>query len=233
MLMVHSIESMGTLDGPGLRTVIFLSGCPLRCQYCHNPDTWAREAGRPYTVESLLNFISRYQVYYRGDGGVTFSGGEPLLQAKSLIPLVKKLKQEGIHVALDTSGAVWNQSVEALLTLVDLVLLDVKHTDHRAYYDLTHGRLEDTLTFLNYLKKHRRPYWIRQVIIPSINDKEDQILQLDQLTQSPYRKRIELLAFHQSGRHKWQALGIPYPLEKTEALSINRLKEFQKLLKPE
>lgn len=233
MLMVHSIESMGTLDGPGLRTVIFLSGCPLRCQYCHNPDTWAREAGRPYTVESLLNFISRYQVYYKGDGGVTFSGGEPLLQAKSLIPLVKKMKQEGIHVTIDSSGAVWNQSVEALLTLVDLVLLDVKHTDHRVYYDLTHGKLEDTLTFLDYLKKHRTPYWIRQVIIPSINDKEDQVLQLDQLTRSPYRKRIELLAFHQSGQHKWQALGIPYPLEKTESLSINRLKEFQKLLKPE
>jgi len=224
---------MGTLDGPGLRTIIFLPGCPLRCQYCHNPDTWAREAGRPHTVESLLNFIGRYQTYYKGDGGVTFSGGEPLLQAKSLIPLVKKLKQKGIHVALDSSGAVLNQSVEELLTLVDLVLLDVKHTDPSAYSELTKGRLEDTLTFLDYLKKHRVPYWIRQVIIPSINDKEDQVLQLDQLTRSPYRKRIELLAFHQSGRHKWQALGIPYPLEKTESLSINHLKKFQKLLKPE
>lgn len=227
------MESMGTLDGPGLRTVIFLSGCPLRCQYCHNPDTWTSDAGRPYTVESLFNFISRYQSYYERGGGITFSGGEPLLQAKALIPLVRKLKEEGIHVALDSSGAVWNQSVEELLTLVDLVLLDVKHTDSSVYYDLTHGRLEDTLALLNYLKTHHIPYWIRQVIIPSINDRKDQVIHLDQLTRSPYRRRIELLAFHQSGRHKWRALGIPYPLEKTEVLSISRLKELQKLLKPE
>lgn len=218
LLRVHSIESLGALDGPGLRTVIFLMGCPLRCMYCHNPDTWTLEGGQLYDSDTLLKRILKMKPYFKKGGGVTFSGGEPLVQAKALIPLVTTLKEEGIHIALDTSGAVWNEAVEKLIKLVDLVLLDVKHTNNTMYHTLTGGYLKDTLFFIEQLIDNCIPYWIRQVIVPKINDTINQVQYLEVLTRSQYRNKIELLPFHKKAMHKWEALNMICPLKETPEL---------------
>ncbi|MBN2898479.1 MAG: pyruvate formate lyase-activating protein [Clostridia bacterium] len=225
-IKVHSIESLGALDGPGLRTVIFLSGCPLKCQYCHNPDTWSMTSGHDMTVEDLIHVIMKYKPYYAQKGGVTLSGGDPLLQAKALIPLVKALKEADIHVALDTSGALWNDAIERLIHLVDLILLDVKHTEALVYHTLTGGNLDDTTFFLSQLIRHEKPYWIRQVIIPTINNTPEQLLYLEEITRSPYRQRMELLPFHKSAAHKWEKLNRHFPLAHLPETSENDLKEL-------
>ena len=211
---IHSVESLGALDGPGLRTVVFLTGCPLRCQYCHNPDTWMLGSGIDYSYEELISQVLKMKPYFKNGGGVTFSGGEPLMQSDVLIPIAKRLKSEGIHIALDTAGVLWNDSIKALLQLVDLVLLDVKHTDHTTFTELTKGTLDDTLFFLEQLKKYQKPYWIRQVIVPTINNVQQQVLTLEKMTRSPLREKIELLPFHKTGLYKWHALGLACPLEK-------------------
>ncbi len=213
LLKVHSIESLGTLDGPGLRTVIFFTGCPLRCSYCHNPDTWTHDTAMVYGVKTLLDKVLRMKPYYKERGGVTLSGGDPLVQAEALIPFVKALKAAEIHVVLDTSGAVWNKSVDLLIELVDLVLLDVKHTAKEDYKGLTSGDLDNTLFFLKILKEREKPYWIRQVIIPGINDNKAQVQRLESMTYSEYRNKLELLPFHNKGLYKWKALGMRSPLE--------------------
>ncbi len=210
---IHSIESLGALDGPGLRTVIFLTGCPLRCQYCHNPDTWMLGSGTDYSCDEVISQVLKMKPYFKNGGGVTFSGGEPLMQANALIPIVKKLKSESVHIALDTAGVLWNDSIKALIQLVDLVLLDVKHTDHKAFTELTKGTLDDTLFFLDQLKRYQKPYWIRQVIIPTINSTPQQVLTLEKITRSAQRENIELLPFHKTGLYKWYALGLACPLE--------------------
>lgn len=219
LLKVHSIESLGALDGPGLRTVIFLTGCPLRCAYCHNPDMWTHDNASLYDPKLLLNNIRKMRYYFKNGGGVTLSGGDPLVQAEALIPFVKALKEENIHVALDTSGALWNSAIEELLPLVDLVLLDVKHSDTDQYKILTKGQLKDTQFFLNKLIEYRIHYWIRQVIVPDINDNKQQIQILDTMTKSLYRDKIEFLPFHKQGLYKWDALGLRCPLTHTAEMN--------------
>jgi len=223
-LYVHSIESLGALDGPGLRTVIFLSGCPLKCQYCHNPDSWLMTSGKAMTKETLFKKLMRMSPYFKNKGGVTFSGGDPLLQASALIPLVRRLKQEGIHVALDTSGALWSSEVESLIELVDLVLLDVKHTNDHAYRQLTSGNLQDTYFFLNSLIRLNKPYWIRQVVIPTINNTIEQLYILEYETRSEYRQKIELLPYHKKALYKWLALGQICPLSHLPEISREDIK---------
>lgn len=225
-LRIHSIESLGALDGPGLRTILFLGGCPLRCKYCHNPDTWSLESGEEQSTDALLKRILKLRPYFKNKGGVTFSGGDPLLQAKALIPLATKLKKEGVHIALDTSGALWNPEIEHLLGLVDLVLLDLKHTDAAAYHNLTGGNLDNTMYFLNALIEKKIPYWIRQVIIPGINDTREQVQTLERMTSSPLRQKIELLPFHKKGLYKWEALGKMCPFAETEAMKTEGLQEL-------
>ncbi len=227
-LNVFHIESMGTLDGPGIRTVIFLKGCPLRCHYCHNPESWQDQTENWMEHEALMAFILKMKPYFKNGGGVTFSGGEPLMQAKSLAILCKKLKAENIHIALDTSGCVLNSEVKTLLEFVDLVLLDVKHTDSGAYADLTGGKLYKTLEFLEYVKSIEKTYWIRQVIVPEYNDEKEQVLELDRITNSLYRNKIELLAFQKSGMGKWQR---DSPFMDLEPLSEKILVELQETIK--
>lgn len=222
-LNIHSFESLGALDGPGLRAVIFLKGCPLKCHYCHNPDTWSNEGGQVYDLKTLIKRINKLAPYIKDKGGVTISGGEPLLQAEALIPFVKELKQKGFHVALDTAGSLWNRSVEKLIQLVDLVLLDFKHTNPKSYNRLTSGSLKDTQHFLQMLIEFKKPYWIRHVIIPEINDSPAQVKDLEKMTRSPYRQELELLAYHNKGLYKWHALGKICPLENTPPLSDNKL----------
>lgn len=225
-LYMHSIESLGALDGPGLRTVIFLSGCPLRCQYCHNPDTWHLTDGQPTDIELLFQRIMKLKPYYQDKGGVTFSGGEPLLQAAALIPLIQKLKSEGIHTAIDTSGALWNEEISKLIALSDLIILDVKHTNPIEYHNLTSGHLEDNLLFLKSVIHHKTPYWIRQVIVPGINDTQQQLIDLEGYSHSNYREKIELLPFHKHGIHKWRDLNLNFPFEGLEAMTESQLKKL-------
>ncbi|GAU77027.1 radical SAM protein [Fusibacter sp. 3D3] len=226
-LNVFHIESMGTLDGPGIRTVIFLKGCPLRCHYCHNPESWQDQTENWMQQDELMALIMKMKPYYKNGGGVTFSGGEPLLQARKLEPLCKRLKAEGIHVALDTSGCILNQDVKVLLEVVDLIILDVKHAESEAYTALTGGALSKTLEFLEFIKAIHKPYWIRQVIVPDYNDQKSLVLKLECLTKSTYRQKLELLAFHNTGMGKWQWNS---PFWNRPSLSEKILVELQEMI---
>jgi len=200
---VHKIETLGTLDGPGLRTVVFLQGCTMRCAYCHNADTWDPTKGEAYEVDAIFKIIMRYKPYYQQKGGVTFSGGEPLLQALALSELITKLKKEKIHITLDTAGHIFEQPQKTILSQVDLVLLDIKAVHEADFKSLTGVSGENTFLTLSYLKELGIPYWIRQVILKGINDTTAHMDLLKQLTQGESRERIELLPYHTLGLEKW------------------------------
>lgn len=214
-LEVYKIETLGALDGPGLRTVIFLQGCPMRCQYCHNADSWLSNAGKGtmMTAESLYELVLRYKPYYKDKGGVTFSGGEALLQAKGLLPLVKALKSVGIHTALDTSGSIVNDDTQKLISAIDLVILDIKATDEVLHQTLTKHSLKNPLATLATLKAQNKPYWIRQVVLKGINDTDAHLSQLDELTAHPTRERLERLPYHSMGLDKWEGWQIEFRRE--------------------
>lgn len=202
-LKIHKLESFGTLDGPGLRGVIFLSGCQKRCRYCHNADSWLLSDGESWSEDGVYDWILRNRNYYLKNGGVTFSGGEPLLQAKALVKLCHRLKKEGFHIAIDTAGVAVNQDVEDLLKIVDLVILDVKHVEPATFLWLTGEKIEITFNFIDCLIERKKEYWIRQVIAEGINDTIEQLEILEKSTYSRYRQKIELLPHHNMGRHKW------------------------------
>ena len=217
---------MGTLDGPGVRAVVFASGCPLRCSFCHNPDTWRISDGKEMEHGELAAKIERLYEYIK-DGGVTFSGGEPCLQAGFFTALAGELKRKDLHIALDTSGAILNEEVKALLSLVDLVLLDVKFTDEESYLANNAGSLSAPLSFLEYCRGIGLPVWIRHVVIPSVNDKRADLLRLKEII-SPYENvaRVELLPFRKLCLEKYEALGIPFPLSDCEEMNRDRLNEL-------
>ena len=214
-LEVYKIETLGALDGPGLRTVIFLQGCPMRCQYCHNADSWLANAGKGTMMraQSLYDLVLRYKPYYKDKGGVTFSGGEALLQAKGLLPLVKALKNVGIHTALDTSGSIINEDTQNLIDAIDLVILDIKATDEALHQTLTKHSLKNPLATLATLKAKNKPYWIRQVVLKGINDTDAHLSQLDELTAHPTRERLERLPYHSMGLDKWEGWQIEFRRE--------------------
>lgn len=200
MLEIHKIETFGALDGPGLRTVIFLQGCPMRCEYCHNPGSWHRGEGRIMSDDMLMEIIMRNRPYTHKNGGVTFSGGEPLFQAKALYPLILRLKEAGVHTALDTSGCLYGADELLVLDAVDLVILDIKANTDSAFRYLTGHDMNNTLAVLDHLKVLGKPYWIRQVDYPGIMDTEEGDHEiLDRLTQSIHRKRLERLPYHTMG----------------------------------
>ena len=202
---IYKIETLGALDGPGLRTVIFLQGCVMRCGYCHNADSWRSGEGEMWTSERLFDLVMRYKPYYKKSGGVTFSGGEALLQADRLIPLVKALKEEGVNIALDTSGALTDPSAMALIDLCDLVILDIKALDEAWHLKLTGHSMDKPLHVLNHLKVANKPYWIRQVMLPGLAHNQQAYEALDLLTAHPSRERLELLPYHSMGDEKWQS----------------------------
>ncbi len=220
---IHSLQSLGTVDGPGVRAVLFTEGCPLRCAYCHNPDTWECRKADLADATEIADKISRLYPYIK-NGGVTFSGGEPCVQAGFLCEVAKLLKQKGLHIALDTSGAVYNDDVERLLSFVDLVLLDVKMTTEEDYRKYIGGSLVDTLCFLDRLDKKGIPVWIRHVVVPDINDSEENIEKLCELV-NPFAcvEKIELLPFRTLCLEKYKTLGIPFPLDGTPQMSEERL----------
>ncbi len=229
---IHSFESFGAVDGPGIRFVIFMQGCSLRCKYCHNRDTWNLNGGMEYTSDELVAKISRYKNYFSvSGGGVTVSGGEPLLQMNFLIELFTKLKALGIHTAIDTSGSFSiTEDLKKLIDLTDLFLLDIKCINDEICKDLTGVSNQRELDFARYLSKNNKDMWIRQVLVPGITDKEEDLKKLRNfISELKTVKKVEILPYHDMGKYKWNELGCKYELEDVPAATskdVNRAKQI-------
>ena len=223
---VHSIESCGTVDGPGIRMVVFLSGCPMRCLYCHNPDTWDPKGGTLTSVDEILAQYDKMKHFYT-KGGITVSGGEPLMQIGFVTELFAEAKKRGIHTCLDTSGITFRSDSQALLeqfdrltAVTDLVLLDIKHIDPNEHEKLCSQPQQPVMAFEAYLEQKGIPVWIRHVVVPGITDKEEYLLRLGRyLGTRSNIKALDVLPYHDMGKVKYKNLGIPYPLESTPPLS--------------
>lgn len=228
---VRKIETMGMLDGPGVRTVVFFSGCPLRCSYCHNPDMWKTQEKDEMTVDELMHKLKRLKPYYGKYGGVTFCGGEALSQPEFLIELLKECKKEGIHTALDTSGFGNEKYYDEILSLVDLILYDLKEVDSERYQKLTSVSMERTEKFLQKAQEYHVPLWIRTVIVPGLNDTEAFMEQLAAKIKTIKNiQKIELLPYHTLGVQKYKDLNMDYPLKDTPAMDKSRIEELQNYL---
>lgn len=226
---IHSTESFGTVDGPGVRFVIFFQGCPMRCKYCHNPDTWEINAGTQMTVEELLEDYERNKVFYRG-GGITATGGEPLMQLPFLTELFAKAKERGIHTCLDTSGIVYSEKkkeeFEKLFAVTDLVMLDIKHSDPDGHVELTSQKQEPVLAFAQALEKADVPIVIRHVVVPGITDSDEELRKLGHLIgRWKNLKGLDVLPYHTMGVSKYKNLGISYPLEGIPNMEPAKAKE--------
>ncbi|MGI6355352.1 MAG: pyruvate formate-lyase-activating protein [Lentisphaeria bacterium] len=208
---VHSYETMGALDGPGLRLVVFLQGCPLRCRYCHNPDTWATDAGQEISVGEIVHRMQRLRPYFGRLGGLTLSGGEPLLQPEFCREILHECRRLGIHSALDTSGGVWDETCREIVDLADLIILDIKATAPAAWQALTSRDAFAALaSMLTHLRSTSHPVWVRQVVAQGLNDQPEDMLKLLNIVSGLRMERLELLPYHDLGRSKWERLGIPY-----------------------
>lgn len=227
---IDSIESFSTKDGPGIRTVIFFNGCKLRCLFCHNPETWAKKENNT-NVEELYNKIIKFKPYFKDVGGVTFSGGEPLLHSEFIIELSKLLKKDNINIALDTAG-VGNGNYEELLEYIDLVILDIKDYREDGYKKMTGLDMYKFKEFLELIQKLNKKIWIRQVIVPGINDSKEYILGLKEYIKNIKNvENIELLPYHTMAIDKYKKLNIDYVLKDTEDMDINKCLELEKILK--
>ena len=230
---IHSIESFGTVDGPGIRFVIFMQGCALKCKYCHNRDTWDINSGTLVSADELIEKIERYKAYILpSGGGVTVTGGEPLLQAKFLITLFKELKKLNIPTAIDTSGMVdITDDIKELLSLTDLVLLDIKHINDEKCKELVGVSNKKELAFAKYLSDNNTPVWIRQVIVPGITDNEEDLLKLKDFINSLNNvKNIDLLPYHELGKSKWENLGLDYELKDVPYDTKDDIERVKKIL---
>lgn len=229
---IHSIESFGTVDGPGIRFVLFLQGCHLKCKYCHNRDTWDINGGNYKSLDDIFEKILKYKNYIHPNGGVTVTGGEPLLQVKFLIELFEKLKKENIHTCIDTSGMVTlTDDIKHLLSLTDLVLLDIKHINTEKCKDLVGFNNEKELAFAKYLSDNGIHMWIRQVLIPGYTDDESDLLKLKNFISSLKTvDKIEILPYHDMGKYKWKSLGINYELENVRPANNEDIKQAKKIL---
>jgi len=229
---IDSIETFGLVDGPGIRTVVFLNGCHLRCKFCHNPETW-RIKERNYSSDDLVKKILRNKPYFKNKGGVTFSGGEPLLQYDFLVETCKKLKQEDIHIALDTAGIGYGDYKE-LLNTIDLVLLDIKHITKEGYMDITQvDKLQEFFNFVEQLNKTNVEVWIRQVIVPGIHDNEEYITNLSKFIKEHIKNvtRIDFLPYHKLGDEKYEKLGIKNPYKDKHSMDKEKSDElYQKFM---
>ena len=229
---VHSIESFGTVDGPGIRFVLFMQGCHLKCKYCHNRDTWDMKDGNYASLDDIFNKIMRYKNYIYPNGGVTITGGEPLLQVHFLIQLFTKLKEKGIHTCIDTSGMVsLTDDIKKLLNLTDLILLDIKHIDDEKCKDLVGFSNKLELEFAKYLSDNNIPMWIRQVLIPGYTDDKEDLLKLKNfLATLKNVEKIELLPYHDLGKHKWLKLGLKYELDGARTATNEDIKRAKEIL---
>ncbi len=220
MAKIHSIETFGAVDGPGIRFVIFMQGCPMRCLYCHNPDTWDTLGGEETSIEDILSQIEKYKHYFGKDGGVTLTGGEPLMQIDFAIRLFEKLKEQNINTCIDTSGVLFGQNketddkIDKLLKLTDLVLLDIKHIDSAKHQKLTGHKNENILDFAKYLDKNNIPMWVRYVLVPTLTDDVEDVKKLKQFLDTLNNvQKIEVLPYHTMGKEKYRKLNLDYKLE--------------------
>ena len=230
---VHSIETFGTVDGPGIRFVLFLQGCYLQCKYCHNRDTWDLKGGEPKSLDDILEKIKRYKNYMMlSGGGVTVTGGEPFLQVKFLIELFKKLKEEGIHTCIDTSGIVAiTDDIKELLKYTDLVLLDIKHIDDEKCKKLVGVSNKRELEFAQYLNENNIKIWIRQVLVPGYTDDEEDLKRLKKFIKSLKTvKTVQVLPYHSMGKFKWEKLGNKYELEDVRDANQDDVDRVKKIL---
>lgn len=223
---VDSLETFGLVDGPGIRTVVFLSGCRLRCKYCHNPEMWVK-GKENYTPGELARKVLRNKPYFkRNSGGVTFSGGEPLLQSEFVIEVCKLLKKEDIHIALDTAG-VGNGDYDEILSYVDLVLFDIKHVTPDGYKDLTGHEIDDSFKFIEAMNRSGVSVWIRQVIVPGLMDNDEYLKGLKETIKKIKNvQKIEFLPYHKLGDEKYQKLGIFNPYQDKEAMDATSCQQL-------
>lgn len=231
---VHSIESFGAVDGPGIRTVFFLQGCPARCIYCHNPDSWdpQGEGEGLLEVEDILHWAMRGKTYHGKDGGVTFSGGEPLMQGKFLLESIAALHRENIKVAIDTSGTYFDEFTEEVIKNCDLMLLDIKHTTEEGFKFITAKPMDELFKLIDVINEHKKPVWVRQVIVPDINDKPEDIAALNEFIKGiKYIERVELLGYHTMAVNKYAKMGLTYRLKGVPAMDSGKLNELRKLVK--
>ena len=234
---IHSVETFGTVDGPGIRFVVFFQGCPMRCKYCHNPDSWDASGGTETTAEALVAEALQYKQYFGTRGGVTATGGEPLLQLDFLLELFGLLKKKGIHTCLDTSGICFREEDERyrkLLEVTDLVLLDIKHIDAEAHKALTGQKIDAPLKFAEFLSDNRKPVWIRHVLVPGITDDDGALRALKAFLGTLTNvEKVEVLPYHTMGVDKYEKLGIPYPLAGVQAPSRERAENARRILRGE
>ena len=230
MINVHSYESMGTFDGPGLRLVVFLQGCPFRCLYCANPDTIDVKGGTPTTPEEILQMAISQKAFFGKKGGITFSGGEPTFQAKALVPLFRMLKEAGIHICVDTNGGIWNEDVKELLSLADLVLLDVKEFNDERHKALTSRSNAQTLKTAAWLEENQKPFWLRYVLVQKYSYFKEDIEALGKHFKD-YRmiERVEILPYHTLGVHKYEAMKMDYQLKDVQLNTQAQLDEAKEL----
>ena len=229
---VHSIESFGTVDGPGIRFVLFLQGCSLKCKYCHNRDTWDIHGGEFKSLDEIFEKILRYKSYIYPNGGVTVTGGEPLLQYEFLIELFKKLKKENIHTCIDTSGMViLNDKIKELINLTDLFLVDIKHIDPEKCKELVGMSNERELNFARYLSDNEKHMWIRQVLVPGITDNEEDLIKLKNFLQELKTvDRVEILPYHDMGKYKWEEMNSKYEFENIRTATGEDVDRAKKIL---
>ena len=224
---IHSIQSLGAVDGPGVRCVVFMQGCPLRCAYCHNPDTWSPEGGTPTTVDELARRVLRFRPYWKNGGGVTVSGGEPLLQADFVAEFFERLHQEGVQTALDTSGVGRLDAAERVLKNTDLVLCDIKFLTSEDYRRYCRADMANVEGFLSLTAEKNVPLWIRHVVVPGLTDAPEHLRRVKAKAQSyPNFEKLEFLPFHKLCMEKYERMGIEFPLKDVPGMTDNRLKEL-------
>ena len=234
---IHSTESFGTVDGPGLRFVVFLQGCPLRCKYCHNPDTWEIGGGKETDAAEIMELYDKNKAFYK-NGGITVTGGEPLLQVDFLLDLFSRAKDKGVHTCIDTSGITYkegeseyNKKLESLMKLTDLVMLDIKHIDPEGHKELTGKDNTPVLAFTKFLEKQGVDLWVRHVIVEGITDGEDELTRLGrEIGKLRNLKGLDVLPYHTMGVNKYKELGIPYPLEGMPALPQSKAQAAKKII---
>ena len=230
---IHSFESFGTVDGPGIRFVIFMQGCPLKCKYCQNRDTWEFNKGTEYSAQEVLSTVLRYKPYFiTSGGGVTVSGGEPLAQAEFLTELFSLLKKEGIHTCIDTAGSYKvTPEIDKLLDVTDMVLLDIKHIDPKKAIELTGMDNKNNLDFARLLDERNIPVWIRQVLVPGYTDNEEDLRKEKEFIDSLSNvKKVEILPYHNLGKFKWTDLGLKYYLEEVEPPTSEEISKAKQIL---
>ncbi len=228
---IHSFQSLGTVDGPGIRFVVFVQGCNLRCGCCHNPDTWDYSGGSEHSPLEIVEKAERYRSYFKKNGGITISGGEPLLQADFVYEVFKHCKERNIHTCLDTSGCILNDKVNSLLSFTDRILLDVKYTDNEKYNKYVGCTFDKVISFLSQVNTLKIPVTLRQVIIPSLNDDEDNIKKLVSIAKAhPCVDKIELLPFKKICQVKYDELNIPFPFKNIPTPTAEVMKNLNSII---